>query len=119
MTNLLKEVTPLIEEYGEPKCIKIYNRRISWDRFRELAARTDYDSGYGGHEIEGSLMLMWETKVAVRAVYDGSEWFDVVDISIPDEDISDVITSLEYTPMYDWDEDFPFIDGCRDPIGGE
>ena len=116
MTNLLKEVTPLIEEYGEPKCIKIYNRRISWDRFRELAAETEYDSGYGGHEIEGSLMLMWDTIIAVRAVYDGAEWFEVVDISIPDEDISDKVTSLKYDF---WDDDTPFDDGRRDPIGGE
>lgn len=113
MANLLKEVTPLIEGYGEPKCIKIYNRRISWEKFRELAAKTDYDAGYGMHEIEGSLMLIWDTIIAVRAMYDGAEWFDIIDITIPDEDISDEVTTLET----DWDS--PFWDGGRSPIGGE
>lgn len=113
MANLLKEVTPLIEEYGEPKCIKIYNRRISWDKFRKLAAVTNYDAGFGGHEIEGSLMLMWDDVIAVRAVYDGAEWFEVVDITIPSEDISDEITTLEV------DYDSPYIKDKKYPIGGE
>ena len=112
--NLLKEVTGFVAEYGQPECVKICNRRISWERFVELAEKTDYDSGFGGPEIEGSLMLMWKDKVAIRATYDGAEWFEIIDISIPAEDISDKVDDLQRSAEWKYDLG---LEGS-DPVGG-
>ena len=110
--NLLEEVTGFIAEYGQPECVKIYGKGITWERFVELAERTNYDSGFGGPEIEGSLMLMWKDKVAIRATYDGAEWFEIIDISVPTEDISDKVTGL--TMSAQWKTDF----NGSSPVGG-
>ena len=116
MTNLYTETMNLVNELGIPKYVKIYGKGITWERYVELAKKTNYDSGYGLHEIEGSLMLMWDNAIAVRAVYDGSEWFQIIDISIPTEDVSDRIHKLSCA----WYED-----DCNEgfeskyPIGGE
>ena len=112
--NLLEDVIDFVAEYGQPECVKICNKRISWERFVELADKTNYDAGYGIPEIEGSLMLMWKDKVAIRATYDGAEWFEIIDISIPAEDISDVVDDLHRDA--DWKEEHG-LKGSY-PVGG-
>ena len=49
---------------------------FTWEKFTEIA-NIKYDSGYGGNEIEGSLMIVGEDWWMTRGEYDGSEWWDL------------------------------------------
>ena len=45
------------------------------ENFEELAKKINYDNGYGGHEIDLSLVVVGDDWWLERAEYDGLEWF--------------------------------------------
>lgn len=90
LKNLLEETTRALSEYGYDLAdiiwIRCEGRKVSLELFKEIAAGTEYDAGYGGHEIDGSLKIRVGRHLFVRAVYDGAEWWAPIDISEPTEE---------------------------------
>lgn len=89
-TNLLKETERKLEQFGytwaDVQWIRCKKKRVPVERFIEIAKGTEYDSGYGGHEIDGSLKIRAGRHLFVRGVYDGSEWWEPIDLSAPTEE---------------------------------
>lgn len=90
MTNLLEETEERLNECGysldDPDIvIRCQKKRVPVEVFRSIASGTEYDSGYGGSEIDGSLKIFVGHHLFVRAVYDGAEWWEAIDTSIPTE----------------------------------
>ena len=81
MQNLLEETTNVIIENGLNTSDIIYigdgEFSCTWDEFQTIA-NIEYDSGYGGAEINEHLMIVFNNGVEMhRGEYDGSEWWDV------------------------------------------
>lgn len=84
-TNLLQETLKEIQnrkylEYNILYC-RYYNNevqnwaRFTWEEFKELA-NINYDSGFGGQEIEPTLRIVfYDGSYLYRKEYDGSEWW--------------------------------------------
>jgi len=89
-TNLLKETEWKLACFGytwdDVLWIRCNGKRVSVDRFKEIARHTKYDNGYGGHEIDGSLKIRAGKHLFARGVYDGAEWWEPIDISEPMEE---------------------------------
>lgn len=50
---------------------------MPWVDFEPVAAGVNYDSGYGGSEIPGDLVVVFtDGSWLARGEYDGSEWWD-------------------------------------------
>lgn len=79
--NLYEETLKKLEEEGLSfdgiMFISMDGYRMTVDTFKELAARTNYDSGYGEQEINSSLTIWGMNWVMYRCEYDGSEWWEV------------------------------------------
>lgn len=80
MTNLYKEtIECLLENRKTIKDITfamIFGTRIPVANFIEIAKRTNYDAGYGGTEVEESLVIGGEDFWLERHEYDGREWWE-------------------------------------------
>lgn len=80
--NLLEETNKCLEEHGlswdEVEWIKVHDMEISIDNFKEVAAHTNYDSGFGHPYIDQSLQIVGTRWIMIRSEYDGSEWWEVV-----------------------------------------
>lgn len=50
--------------------------RITFDTFKKLAKRTNYETGYGEQEINSSLCIWGSNWVMFRCEYDGAEWWE-------------------------------------------
>lgn len=110
MTNLYEEIRGNIEYHNKTlndiKYISIENRAVDIDAFLETAKDIEYDAGYGGIEINGSLMIIGEDWWLERVEYDGSEWFTYKTYPVPnnaenEEDReSDKHTLIEMTMTY-------------------
>ena len=76
--NLWKETVAKLEKHGKTvadiKFVQTYRGRIK--NFEELAKKIDYDDGYGGQQIEPSLVIVGDDWWLERAEYDGAEWFE-------------------------------------------
>lgn len=76
--NLWKETVAKLEKHGKTvadiRFVQTYRGRI--ENFEELAKKIDYDDGYGGLEIEPSLVIVGDDWWLERAEYDGAEWFE-------------------------------------------
>lgn len=81
IVNLLEVTLKALEEEGLTfdgiVFISMDGYRMTVDTFKELAARTNYDSGYGEQEINSSLTIWGMNWVMYRCEYDGSEWWEV------------------------------------------
>lgn len=80
MTNLLMETEGKMSYYGlhweDVDFIACEDFSISIDNFREIAAITDYNSGYGTAEVAVDLIIMFKDgSWFERHDYDGSEWW--------------------------------------------
>lgn len=89
--NLLKETVKALSEYGYELTdiiwIRCEGKKVSVEQFKEIAAKTEYNAGYGGHELNGSLKIRVGRHLFVRGVlYDGAEWWEPIDISDPIEE---------------------------------
>jgi len=55
----------------------VEHKRCTWDTFSKVAAKIDYDSGYGAQEIEESLIVLFNDGTWMeRWEYDGSEGWE-------------------------------------------
>lgn len=76
--NLWKETVAKLEQHGKTvadiKFVQTYRGRIK--NFEELAKQINYDDGYGGQQIEPSLVIVGDDWWLERAEYDGAGWFE-------------------------------------------
>jgi hypothetical protein len=108
MANAKQELLGALEKVsGVIKCATIKRDRGYWDdddiytsspaillkegytptEYEEFLGRLDfeYDSGYGGQELFGTVWLIEEGAWLIRGEYDGSEWWEYKKCpSIPD-----------------------------------
>ena len=82
MVNLLDETLTSIKRYHKSESDVTWvgsadgKYAISWENFKYIAAKTDYDSGYGGQEIATDLVVVFSDKSWLdRREYDGAEWW--------------------------------------------
>lgn len=84
MTNLLKETLEILtlNDKSPADVLWVGVRKTdkpgevgTWDQFARLAD-IDYDSGYGGNEISGGLVVVGADWWLERGEYDGSEWWE-------------------------------------------
>lgn len=79
--NLLEETLDNLKRIGQgPEDVlwiidKATQTKCSWERFAELAKDFNYDSGYGGANVNEDLIVLGEDWYLERAEYDGSEWW--------------------------------------------
>lgn len=52
-----------------------FYKKTSWDAFKKVAD-FDYESGFGAHEINDSLIIVGVDWWLERHEYDGSEWWE-------------------------------------------
>ena len=78
--NLLKETLEVLEECNKTEQDILWvssndNGYFSFEEFKQLA-NIEYDNGYGGAEVDYSLVIVGEDFWLSRGEYDGSEWWD-------------------------------------------
>lgn len=79
MTNLLQETLKVLERNGKTSGDVVWvgdkYKKTTWENFKNIS-NFNYDNGYGGNEIEGSLLIVGDTWWLERGEYDGSEWWE-------------------------------------------
>ena len=79
MQNLKTETIELLKEHGktvdDERFIRASGVEIPLDVFWKEADR-NYDDGFGGAEVNGSLMVVGIEWWMERHEYDGSEWWE-------------------------------------------
>ena len=79
MTNLLDETLENLDEHGKTKhdvlFVQTKNATGSWEDFEKIAS-FEYDCGFGGQEVESSLVIVGHDWWIERGEYDGSEWWE-------------------------------------------
>jgi hypothetical protein len=77
--NLLQETIETLRDCGKSSDDVLWVGNVkaagSWEDFANLA-NFEYDNGYGGNEIDGSLKVVWQDWWLERGEYDGSEWWE-------------------------------------------
>lgn len=78
--NLLEETLLALKQNGKtPKDVSwcgSLDAWFSWSEFAELAAKTNYDSRFGGQEIAPDLAIVGDNWWLERGKYDRSEWWE-------------------------------------------
>ena len=81
--NLLKETLDIIRLIGKDEKDIMWvgsedgKYAISWNEFKEIAEKTNYDEGFGAQEIAMDLVIVFsDGSWLERAEYDGSEWWE-------------------------------------------
>lgn len=81
--NLWKETLEIIENNGRKfdDVTLIHGKEfaITKEQFLELA-NVDYDNGYGGVEVAEDLVIEGKDFYMLRKTYDGSEWWEFIDL---------------------------------------
>ena len=49
---------------------------FTWEDFKAVAERTNYNAGYGGQEVAVDLVIVGDGWWLERAEYDGGEWWE-------------------------------------------
>jgi len=77
-TNLLEETIEALtaEHVSGVKWVGVYGASCTWEEFKEIAKDFVYDAGYGGNEVNMSLVVVGEDWWLERHEYDGSEWWE-------------------------------------------
>lgn len=79
MINLLQETLKILEYNGKTSGDVVWvgdkYKKTTWENFKNIS-NFNYDNGYGGNEIEGSLLIVGDTWWLERGEYDGSEWWE-------------------------------------------
>lgn len=89
LTNLLRETNEILRYNGKTPVDVLWvgsrggEYKISWEEFVEIAAGTEYDSGYGAQEVASDLVIVGSDWWLSRREYDGSEWWSYHTIPIP------------------------------------
>lgn len=78
--NLLQETKDFLKRLGissnDVLWVGIENKQyMTWQEFAE-SANFDYDNGFGGQEVEPSLIVVGNNFWLERHEYDGSEWWE-------------------------------------------
>lgn len=79
--NLLQETIEILHEHGRtPNDVRWVGNQegtvvSSWQSF-EAVADFEYDSGYGGNEVQLDLVIVGEDWWLERGEYDGREWWE-------------------------------------------
>jgi hypothetical protein len=80
MINLLTETLEVLTKNGKSEKDIIWlgcdDFQITWENFKEVAAKADYDNGYGSSQVAPNLKIVGNGFVMIRGEYDGSEWWD-------------------------------------------
>lgn len=81
IVNLWKETVKVLKDEGLSSdgimFISMDGYRMTFDTFKELAKRTNYEDGFGEQEINGSLCIWGFNWVMFRSKNDGAEWWEV------------------------------------------
>lgn len=79
MKNLLKETIEILTRFGkntsDVRWVGTQSQLGTWEDFIKIAD-IEYDCGYGGNEVEGSLVIVGNNWWLERGEYDGSEWWE-------------------------------------------
>lgn len=79
MTNLLQETLEVLKSNGKSPDDVIWvgdrAKKTTWSNFESIS-NFQYDSGYGGNEIAGSLLVVGKDWWLERYEYDGAEWWE-------------------------------------------
>ena len=77
--NLLKETKEILadnkKKVSDVLFINLKQSSCTWEQFKAVS-NFNYDNGYGGNEIEGSLKIVGDNWWLERGEYDGSEWWE-------------------------------------------
>jgi len=77
--NLLEETKEVLRVWGKKtKDVEWVGTRetyMTWEEFENIADY-EYDSGYGGQEINDKLLVVGKDFWLERHEYDGSEWWE-------------------------------------------
>lgn len=78
-TNLLQETVDVLREHGKTPADVLWVGSLEfytdWDNFAAIAAEENYYNGFGGAEIDCSLLIVGCDWWLEREEYDGSEWW--------------------------------------------
>ena len=79
MVNLLEETLEVLECNGKTSGDVVWvgnkYKKTTWENFKNIS-NFNYDNGYGGNEIGGTLLIVGDTWWLERGEYDGSEWWE-------------------------------------------
>ncbi len=79
--NLLEETVKELNDVGlsfdSVSYVSMDGYRMEVETFKDLAARTNYECGYGEQEINSSLCIWGLYWIMFRCEYDGSEWWEM------------------------------------------
>lgn len=88
MRNLLAETLEVLEcEHLTPDDVQFVRTTTTsgtWAEFVALATGLEYDAGYGGIEVNVSLMIVGRDWWLERHEYDGSEWWEFKRLPTPE-----------------------------------
>lgn len=105
MINLWKETIEVLEQHGKSfKDVKsVYGKdfQITLENFENLAKVTNYDVGYGGQEVAEDLTLSGCNFIMKRREYDGSEWWEYIEIPGALDQQTTTVYTL-YSNVYNW-----------------
>ena len=109
--NLLSETIHVLNEHNKDlydiKWIGCDEFCISMLDFITLSRNLDYDDGFGSTEIAQDLKIVGNNFVMVRSEYDGSEWWDFINLSEPEHLLK--VNALAYTQVGPEIEDRDFV----------
>ena len=79
MENLLQETNSILARHGKTcrdvEWVGNTDKYMMWDDF-EKEANFEYDDGFGGEEINTSLLVVGKNFWLERHEYDGHEWWE-------------------------------------------
>ena len=77
----------ILEIYGKTiadiEYIGSSETKINTNKALELMKGTNYDNDFGGQEIADNLMIKGNGFIMTRGEYDGSEWWDYIQLDKP------------------------------------
>jgi len=89
--NLLNETLETLEENGKQEkdvlWVGDYELYFSWKSFKEVANK-EYDSGFGGEEVNSELVVIGKDWWLERHEYDGSEWWEFKELPMKPKKLS-------------------------------
>ena len=87
MSNLYDETVEVLESHDKTiddiEYIGSSETKINTNKALELMKETNYDNDFGGQEIADNLMIKGNGFIMTRGAYDGSEWWDYMQLDTP------------------------------------
>lgn len=85
MVNLLEETISALLHHGKKPDDVLWvgdtDKKTTWKQFASIA-NFYYDNGYGGNEIDSSLIVVGKDFWLERGEYDGSEWWEYKELPV-------------------------------------